>query len=210
MSNQTRDISLHKDDIAPLELSFCLTNTNKATLLLPLAESKLLHRFPSVCAPRGFLLYSSFFGVRWICLGGSWQPSKTPRAVLRVKNAQPRLAKPADPGPTAGLYMERSQSRISLSASFEALAIYFPCMNSFDEDDGGKWEWHTHTHRHSKIDWDTCCLSPVCWKTDVSIHTSVSQSVSVLCKSVLAQRSDSVNHLPTCASLCHCLCLLMW
>ncbi|XP_030231646.1 regulating synaptic membrane exocytosis protein 4 [Gadus morhua] len=32
--------------------------------------------------------------------------------------------------------MERSQSRISLSASFEALAIYFPCMNSFDEDDG--------------------------------------------------------------------------
>uniref|UniRef100_A0A3B3XVJ8 C2 domain-containing protein n=1 Tax=Poecilia mexicana TaxID=48701 RepID=A0A3B3XVJ8_9TELE len=31
--------------------------------------------------------------------------------------------------------MERSQSRISLSASFEALAIYFPCMNSFDEDD---------------------------------------------------------------------------
>ncbi|KAF3856820.1 hypothetical protein F7725_017543 [Dissostichus mawsoni] len=64
------------------------------------------------------------------------RPSKTPRAVLRVKNAQPRLAKPADPGPTPGLYMERSQSRISLSASFEALAIYFPCMNSFDEDDG--------------------------------------------------------------------------
>lgn len=55
-----------------------------------------------------------------------------------MKNAQPRLAKPADPGPTPGLYMERSQSRISLSASFEALAIYFPCMNSFDEDDGGE------------------------------------------------------------------------
>uniref|UniRef100_A0A8B9LC54 Regulating synaptic membrane exocytosis 4 n=1 Tax=Astyanax mexicanus TaxID=7994 RepID=A0A8B9LC54_ASTMX len=34
--------------------------------------------------------------------------------------------------------MERSQSRISLSASFEALAIYFPCMNSFDEDDAGE------------------------------------------------------------------------
>lgn len=81
-------------------------------------------------------------------MGGSRQPSKTPRAVLRVKNAQPRLAKPADPGPTAGLYMERSQSRISLSASFEALAIYFPCMNSFDEDDGGEWEPHTHTHAH--------------------------------------------------------------
>ncbi|KAI2663874.1 Regulating synaptic membrane exocytosis protein 4 [Labeo rohita] len=64
--------------------------------------------------------------------------AKTPRAVLRVKNAQARLPKPADtaPAPTPGLYMERSQSRISLSASFEALAIYFPCMNSFDEDDG--------------------------------------------------------------------------
>ncbi|POI25272.1 hypothetical protein CIB84_010979, partial [Bambusicola thoracicus] len=33
--------------------------------------------------------------------------------------------------------MERSQSRLSLSASFEALAIYFPCMNSFDEEDAG-------------------------------------------------------------------------
>ncbi|XP_029469460.1 regulating synaptic membrane exocytosis protein 4 isoform X2 [Rhinatrema bivittatum] len=37
--------------------------------------------------------------------------------------------------------MERSQSRISLSASFEALAIYFPCMNSFDEDDGGRYHY---------------------------------------------------------------------
>ncbi|KAI4892164.1 hypothetical protein NFI96_007744 [Prochilodus magdalenae] len=35
--------------------------------------------------------------------------------------------------------MERSQSRISLSASFEALAIYFPCMNSFDEDDADRY-----------------------------------------------------------------------
>lgn len=34
--------------------------------------------------------------------------------------------------------MERSQSRLSLSASFEALAIYFPCMNSFDDEDAGK------------------------------------------------------------------------
>uniref|UniRef100_A0A2K5D598 Regulating synaptic membrane exocytosis 4 n=1 Tax=Aotus nancymaae TaxID=37293 RepID=A0A2K5D598_AOTNA len=33
--------------------------------------------------------------------------------------------------------MERSQSRLSLSASFEALAIYFPCMNSFDDEDAG-------------------------------------------------------------------------
>lgn len=34
--------------------------------------------------------------------------------------------------------MERSQSRLSLSASFEALAIYFPCMNSFDDEDAGE------------------------------------------------------------------------
>lgn len=74
---------------------------------------------------------------------GRWKLAKTPRAVLRVKNAQARLPKPADtaPAPTPGLYMERSQSRISLSASFEALAIYFPCMNSFDEDDGGEWTY---------------------------------------------------------------------
>lgn len=45
--------------------------------------------------------------------------------------------------------MERSQSRISLSASFEALAIYFPCMNSFDEDDGGEWKPCTHDHTKS-------------------------------------------------------------
>lgn len=64
--------------------------------------------------------------------------------MLRVKNAQARLPKPADtPAPTPGLYMERSQSRISLSASFEALAIYFPCMNSFDEDDGGESMYRT-------------------------------------------------------------------
>ena len=37
--------------------------------------------------------------------------------------------------------MQRSQSKMSLSASFEALANYFPCMNSFDEDDGGKTRW---------------------------------------------------------------------
>lgn len=27
---------------------------------------------------------------------------------------------------------------MSLSASFEALAVYFPCMNSFDEEEGGE------------------------------------------------------------------------
>lgn len=37
-----------------------------------------------------------------------------------------------------GTRMQRSQSRLSLSASFEALAVYFPCMNSFEVGDGGK------------------------------------------------------------------------
>ncbi|MGH0147101.1 UNVERIFIED_CONTAM: hypothetical protein FKN15_010049 [Acipenser sinensis] len=32
--------------------------------------------------------------------------------------------------------VQHSQSRMSLSVSFEALAVYFPCMNSFDEEDG--------------------------------------------------------------------------
>lgn len=40
--------------------------------------------------------------------------------------------------PAPGMRIQRSQSKMSLSASFEALAIYFPCMNSFDEEDGGK------------------------------------------------------------------------
>ncbi|KAL6457642.1 hypothetical protein MHYP_G00346050, partial [Metynnis hypsauchen] len=35
-----------------------------------------------------------------------------------------------------GMRMQRSQSKLSLSASFEALAVYFPCMNSFDEASG--------------------------------------------------------------------------
>ncbi|XP_032172299.1 regulating synaptic membrane exocytosis protein 2 isoform X42 [Mustela erminea] len=41
----------------------------------------------------------------------------------------------------AGRSMQRSQSRSSLSASFEALAGYFPCMNSLEEEEreaGGK------------------------------------------------------------------------
>lgn len=62
-----------------------------------------------------------------------------------MKNGAAKLAKPPAaaageaPGgaPGSGLFMERSQSRLSLSASFEALAIYFPCMNSFDEEDAG-------------------------------------------------------------------------
>ncbi|RLW12968.1 hypothetical protein DV515_00000462 [Chloebia gouldiae] len=35
-----------------------------------------------------------------------------------------------------GRAIQRSQSRSSLSASFEALAVYFPCMNSLEEEDG--------------------------------------------------------------------------
>lgn len=61
-----------------------------------------------------------------------------------MKNGAAKLAKPAatageapSGAPGSGLFMERSQSRLSLSASFEALAIYFPCMNSFDEEDAG-------------------------------------------------------------------------
>lgn len=90
--------------------------------------------------PRGLtrVLWHLFFSLFCGWRRGRQKLAKTPRAVLRVKNAQARLPKPADtaPAPTPGLYMERSQSRLSLSASFEALAIYFPCMNSFDEDDG--------------------------------------------------------------------------
>ncbi|KAM7326919.1 hypothetical protein ACRRTK_013286 [Alexandromys fortis] len=67
----------------------------------------------------------------------------TPRAVLRVKNGAAKLPKPpaaaAAEAPGAGAGMERSQSRLSLSASFEALAIYFPCMNSFDDEDAVLW-----------------------------------------------------------------------
>lgn len=38
----------------------------------------------------------------------------------------------------AGRSMQRSQSRSSLSASFEALAGYFPCMNSLEEEEEGE------------------------------------------------------------------------
>ncbi|XP_043565928.1 regulating synaptic membrane exocytosis protein 4-like [Chiloscyllium plagiosum] len=68
---------------------------------------------------------------------GPSKAAKTPRAILRVKNVPPRAAKAAPSSELApsAFPIERSQSRISLSASFEALAIYFPCMNSFDEED---------------------------------------------------------------------------
>ena len=44
----------------------------------------------------------------------------------------------------AGRSMQRSQSRGSLSASFEALAGYFPCMNSLEEDEGGEDPVRSH------------------------------------------------------------------
>ena len=43
-----------------------------------------------------------------------------------------------DAATAPGIRIQRSQSKLSLSASFEALAVYFPCMNSFDEEDEGK------------------------------------------------------------------------
>ncbi|KPP57854.1 hypothetical protein Z043_124374, partial [Scleropages formosus] len=55
-----------------------------------------------------------------------------------------------DGGSTApSTRMQRSQSRLSLSASFEALAVYFPCMNSFDEEDeeGGGKKLHSNVQR---------------------------------------------------------------
>lgn len=48
----------------------------------------------------------------------------------------------------AGRSMQRSQSRSSLSASFEALAGYFPCMNSLEEEEEGEavcgWPFYLH------------------------------------------------------------------
>lgn len=46
-----------------------------------------------------------------------------------------------------GMRIQCSQSKMSLSASFEALAVYFPCMNSFDEDDGGKMTGGEMSHQ---------------------------------------------------------------
>ncbi|MED6260996.1 hypothetical protein ATANTOWER_032438 [Ataeniobius toweri] len=58
--------------------------------------------------------------------------------------------------------MERSQSRISLSASFEALAIYFPCMNSFDEDDGDESRFtQSSRDRHERV-WRSCSKHAAC------------------------------------------------
>lgn len=44
-----------------------------------------------------------------------------------------------------GMRIQRSQSKLSLSASFEALAVYFPCMNSFDEGSAGETAGYYHS-----------------------------------------------------------------
>lgn len=63
--------------------------------------------------------------------------AKTPRFLYRAKGGC-RSAKMGRQTAAGGRTMQRSQSRSSLSASFEALAVYFPCMNSLEEEDGGE------------------------------------------------------------------------
>lgn len=63
--------------------------------------------------------------------------AKTPRFLYRAKGGC-RSAKMGRQTAAGGRSMQRSQSRSSLSASFEALAVYFPCMNSLEEEDGGE------------------------------------------------------------------------
>lgn len=64
--------------------------------------------------------------------------AKTPRILYRGKSASSSKMGRQGPGGAgaAGRSMQRSQSRSSLSASFEALAGYFPCMNSLQEEEG--------------------------------------------------------------------------
>ncbi|XP_043921623.1 regulating synaptic membrane exocytosis protein 2 isoform X5 [Protopterus annectens] len=64
-----------------------------------------------------------------------------PRILYRAKGSSAKMGRQGQDHTNSGVRILRSQSRISLSASFEAIAVYFPCMNSFDEDDieaGGK------------------------------------------------------------------------
>lgn len=63
--------------------------------------------------------------------------AKTPRFLYRAKGGC-RSAKMGRQTAAGGRSMQRSQSRSSLSASFEALAVYFPCMNSLEEEDRGE------------------------------------------------------------------------
>ena len=62
--------------------------------------------------------------------------AKTPRILYRGKSgSSSKMGRQGLGGAgAAGRSMQRSQSRSSLSASFEALAGYFPCMNSLEEE----------------------------------------------------------------------------
>ncbi|XP_040835369.1 regulating synaptic membrane exocytosis protein 2 isoform X36 [Ochotona curzoniae] len=64
--------------------------------------------------------------------------AKTPRILYRGKSgSSSKMGRQGSGGAgNAGRSMQRSQSRSSLSASFEALAGYFPCMNSLEEEEG--------------------------------------------------------------------------
>lgn len=66
--------------------------------------------------------------------------AKTPRILYRGKSgSSSKMGRQGLGGAgAAGRSMQRSQSRSSLSASFEALAGYFPCMNSLEEEEGGE------------------------------------------------------------------------
>lgn len=66
--------------------------------------------------------------------------AKTPRILYRGKSgSSSKMGRQGLGGSgAAGRSMQRSQSRSSLSASFEALAGYFPCMNSLEEEEEGE------------------------------------------------------------------------
>lgn len=83
----------------------------------------------------------------WLLAHWSWNrcgrrapAAKTPRILYRGKSgSSSKMGRQGLGGAgAAGRSMQRSQSRSSLSASFEALAGYFPCMNSLEEEEGGE------------------------------------------------------------------------
>ncbi|KAJ6663080.1 hypothetical protein lerEdw1_010673 [Lerista edwardsae] len=59
--------------------------------------------------------------------------SKTPRSLYRVRSSRTASGARMGRQSAAGRSMQRSPSRSSLSASFEALAVYFPWVNSLEE-----------------------------------------------------------------------------
>lgn len=74
------------------------------------------------------------------CSGRRAPAAKTPRILYRGKSgSSSKMGRQGLGGAgAAGRSMQRSQSRSSLSASFEALAGYFPCMNSLEEEEEGE------------------------------------------------------------------------